>query len=79
MKWFTIYYFQNMSAVRQKVKELQDKVMVVIVDNVTSENEENSYEVIVKALEYTSVNLKISHGASYELVQARTRPKKGEK
>ena len=41
-----------MSAVGQKVKNLQDRVchlMVVIVDNVTSKNEEGSDEVIVKA------------------------------
>ena len=41
-----------MSAVEQKVKELQDRVchlMVVIVDNVTSKNEEGGDEVIVKA------------------------------
>ena len=48
-----------MSAARQKVKELQDKVMVVIVDNVTSENEENSDEVIVKALEYIERDIKV--------------------
>ena len=52
MRWFSIYYYQNVSAVEQKVKELQDRVchlMVVIIDNVTSENEEGSDEVIVKA------------------------------
>ena len=41
-----------MSAVEQKVKELQDRVchlMVVIIDNVTSRNEEGGDEVIVKA------------------------------
>ena len=41
-----------MSAVEQKVKALQDRVchlMVVIVDNVTSKNEEGSDEVIVNA------------------------------
>ena len=41
-----------MSAVEQKVENLQDRVchlMVVIVDNVTSKNEEGSDEVIVKA------------------------------
>ena len=41
-----------MSAVEQKAKELQDRVchlMLVIVDNVTSKNEEASDEVIVKA------------------------------
>jgi hypothetical protein len=41
-----------MSAVEQKAKELQNRVchlMVVIVDNVTSKNEEGSDEVIVKA------------------------------
>ena len=58
MKWFTIYYFQNMTAVGQKVKE-QDRVMVVIVDNVTSKNEENSDEVIVKALEVIERNIKV--------------------
>ena len=43
---------QSISAIEQKVKELQDRVchlMVVIVDNVTSKNEEGSDEVIVKA------------------------------
>ena len=51
-RWFTIYCYQNISAVEQKVKELQDRVchlMVVIVDNVTSKNEIGSDEVIVKA------------------------------
>ena len=51
-RWFTIYYYQNLSAVEQKVKDLQDRVchlMVVIVDNVTSKNEDGSDEVIVKA------------------------------
>ena len=41
-----------MSAVEQKVKELQDRVchlMLVIVENVTSRNEEGNNEVIVKA------------------------------
>ena len=52
---FTIYYSQNISVVGQKVKELQDRVchlMVVIVDIVTSKNEngsDDSDEVIVKA------------------------------
>ena len=49
---FIMYYCQNMSAVEQKVKELQDRVgylMVVIVENVTSKNEEGSDEVIRKA------------------------------
>ena len=49
---FSIYYCQNVSAVQQKVKELGDRVchlMVVIVDNVTSKNEEGSDDVIVKA------------------------------
>ena len=47
--------FQNISVVGQKVKELQDRVchlMVVIVDIVTSNNENGSddtNEVIVKA------------------------------
>ena len=46
--------FQNISAVSQKVKELQDRVchlMMVIVDIVTSKNEtgcEDNDEVIVK-------------------------------
>ena len=51
-KWFSICYYQNASAVEQKVKELGDRVchlMVVIIDNVTSKNEEGSDEVIVKA------------------------------
>ena len=54
-KMFTIYYSQNISVVGQKVKELQDRVchlMVVIVDIVTSKNEnssDNTDEVIVKA------------------------------
>ena len=47
-----MYYCQNISTIEQKVKDLQDRVchlMVVIVDNVTSKNEEGSDEVIVKA------------------------------
>ena len=51
-RWFSIYCCQNVSAIEKKVKELQDRVchlMVVIVVNVTSENEEGSGEVIVKA------------------------------
>ena len=54
-RWFTISYFQNISVVGQKVKELQDRVchlMVVIVDIVTSKNgngSEDTDEVIVKA------------------------------
>ena len=51
-RWFSLNYCQNVSAVEQKVKELQDRVshlMVVIIDNVTSNNEEGSDEVIVKA------------------------------
>ena len=55
-KWLTnhIYYYQNISAVEKKVKDLQDRVchlMVVIVDNVTSKNENGSddSEAIVKA------------------------------
>ena len=51
-KWLTKYYCQNISAIKEKVKELQDRVchlMVVIVDNVTSKNEEGTDEVIVKA------------------------------
>ena len=50
---FTIYYYcQNVSAVGQKARELQDRVcylMLVIVENVTSKNEEGSDEVIRKA------------------------------
>ena len=52
---FILYYCQNISVVGQKVKELQDRVchlMVVIVDIVTSKNEnrsEDTDEVIVKA------------------------------
>ena len=48
-------YYQNVPVVGQKVKELQDRVchlMVVIVDNVTSNNENGSDDtdqVIVKA------------------------------
>ena len=44
-RWFTISYLQNISVVGQKVKELQDRVchlMVVIVDIVTSKNENGS-------------------------------------
>jgi hypothetical protein len=51
-RWFTIYFYQNMSVVGQKVQELQDRVchlMVVIVDIVTSKDENGSDEVIVKA------------------------------
>jgi hypothetical protein len=51
-KLFTIYYCQNISVVGQKVKELQDRVchlMMVIVDIVTSKDENGSDEVIVKA------------------------------
>ena len=51
-KWFIIYYRQNISAVGQKVKELQDRVchlMMVIVDIVTSGNENGGDEVIMKA------------------------------
>ena len=55
-KWFTIYYCQNISVVGQKAKDLpvQDRVchlMLVIVDIVTSknENESDTDEVIVKA------------------------------
>ena len=54
-RWFTLYYCQNISVVGQKVKELQDRVchlMVVIVDIVTSKNEDGSDdtdEVIMKA------------------------------
>ena len=52
MGWFTIYYYQNISAAEEKVKELQDRVchlMVIIVDKVTCKIEEGSDEVIVKA------------------------------
>ena len=51
-RWLTICYCQNISVVGKKVKELQDRVchlMVVIVDTVTSNNENGSDEVIVKA------------------------------
>ena len=51
-KWFTIYYRQNLSAVGQKDKELQDRVchlMMVIVDIVTSGNENGGDKVIMKA------------------------------
>ena len=51
-RWLTIYHCQNISTIEEKVKELQDRVchlMVVIVDNVTSKNEEGTDEVIVKA------------------------------
>ena len=47
-----MYCCQNVSAAQNKAKELQDRVchlMVVIVDNVTSKNEEGSDEAIVKA------------------------------
>ena len=47
-----MYRCQNISTIEQKVKDLQDRVchlMVVIVDNVTSKNEEGTDEVIVKA------------------------------
>ena len=50
--WLTIYCCQNVSAIEQKVKDLQDRVcylMVVVVDNVTSKNEEGTDEVIMKA------------------------------
>ena len=48
----SIYHCQNISTIEEKVKELQDRVchlMVVIVDNVTSKNEEGTDDVIVKA------------------------------
>lgn len=48
---FTIYYCQNISTVEKRAKELQDTIchlMMVIVDNVTS-NEIDSDEEIVKA------------------------------
>ena len=50
-----LYYCQNIPVVGQKVKELQDRIchlMLVIVDIVTSQNENGSDdtdEVIVKA------------------------------
>ena len=47
-----LLYCQDISAAGQKVKDLRDRVchlMVVIVENVTSKNEEGSDEVIVKA------------------------------
>lgn len=47
-----IYYHQDISAVEQNVKELQDRVchlMVVIVDKVTAKNEAGSNDVIMKA------------------------------
>ena len=50
-----------MSAVEQKAKELQNRVchlMVVIVDNVTSKNEEGSGEVIVKAVKGNERDIK---------------------
>ena len=34
---------------------------------------------VCQSADVTSVNLNISHGTSYELVRARTRPKKGKK
>ena len=46
-------FCQNISVVGQKVKELQDRVchlMVVIVDIVTSQNENCSDEVVVNAV-----------------------------
>jgi hypothetical protein len=49
---YIIIICQSVSAVEEKVKELQDRVchlMVVIVDNVTSKNEEGGDEAIVKA------------------------------
>ena len=51
-RWFLIYHCQDISAAGQKVKDLQDRVchlMLIIVDNVTSKNEEGSDEVFVKA------------------------------
>jgi hypothetical protein len=51
VRQFIIYCCQKVSVVEKKVKDLQDRVchlMVVIVDNVTSENE-GSDEAIVKA------------------------------
>jgi hypothetical protein len=52
VRQFIIYCCQKVSVVEKKVKDLQDRVchlMVVIVNNVTSENEEGSDEAIVKA------------------------------
>ena len=49
---FTIPVYQEVSAVEQKVKELQDRVghlMIVIVDHVTAKNEEGNKEAVVKA------------------------------
>jgi hypothetical protein len=49
-----ICFYQDASAVEEKVKELQDRVchlMVVIVDNVTAKCEDGSKEAIVKAAE----------------------------
>ena len=58
---FSTYHCQNVSAVEQKVKELRDRVchlMVVIVNNVTSKNEEGSDEMIVKAAKGIERNIK---------------------
>ena len=53
-KWLTIYYCQNISAIKEKVKELQDRVchlMMVIVVYFTPKNEEleGTGGIIVKA------------------------------
>ena len=51
-----IYYYQDIFAVEQKVKESRDRVchlMVIIVDNVTARDEEGSVEAIVKAAKGT--------------------------
>jgi hypothetical protein len=61
-RWFSIYHrYQNVSAVEKKAKELQDRVchlMVVIVENVTSKNEEGGDEVIVKAEKHIEQDIK---------------------
>ena len=49
---FTVYCCQNISAVEKKAIDLRDRVchlMLVIVENVTSRNEEGGDEVIRKA------------------------------
>ena len=51
-KWLTIYYFQNTSAVNEKVKELKNRVYhlsKVIAETFTPNDENGSEEVIVKA------------------------------
>ena len=52
---------QEASAVEQKVKELQVRVgdlMIVIVDNVTPKDEEDSKEVVVKTAESIEADIK---------------------